>query len=197
MNFDDAARRWDTPMRRERAEILASQIRSAWRGRPDSVLDYGCGSGLIAFNLRSHAGMVYGYDASREMGRVFQEKREALHADNVRLLTEEETRLLTYDVVVSSMVMHHIPDVGAEIAGLKRLLKPDGRAIWVDLDADDGSFHADDPGFDGHNGFDRDEVRRVLTGCGFESVNVRTIFEGEKIVNGKAVPYSLFMAVAW
>jgi 2-polyprenyl-3-methyl-5-hydroxy-6-metoxy-1,4-benzoquinol methylase len=196
MNFDEAAPTWDTPLRRERAAVLASQIRNAWEGRPESVLDFGCGSGLIAFELRAHAGMVYGYDASREMGRVFQEKREALQVDNVRFLTEGEMRSLCYDVIVSSMVLHHIGDVEAEIAALKRLLKPGGRLVWIDLDAEDGSFHAEEPGFQGHNGFDRDEVKRILTDVGFPEVGLRTVFQGEKQVNGRAVPYTLFMAVA-
>ena len=196
MNFDDAALTWDTPMRSVRAKVLASQIRNVWKDRPDNVLDFGCGSGLIAFELRIHAGHVYGYDASREMGRVFQEKREALAADNVHFLTDEEMRSRSYDVIFSSMVLHHIPDVEAEIAGLKRLLKPGGRLIWIDLDAEDGAFHADDPDFQGHNGFERDEVKRILEGCGFRDISMRTIYQAEKQVNGAAVPYTLFMAVA-
>ena len=196
MNFDDAALTWDTPMRCVRAKILASQIRNVWKEKPDSVLDFGCGSGLVAFELRAHAGMIYGYDASQGMGHVFQEKREAFAADNVHFLTEEEMRKLSYDVIFSSMVLHHIPDVEAEIAGLKRILKPGGRLIWIDLDAEDGSFHADDPDFLGHNGFERDEVKRILEGCGFRDISMRTIYQAEKQVNGVAVPYSLFMAVA-
>lgn len=196
MNFDDAAQAWDTPMRQVRAKILAVLIRKSWKGRPDSALDFGCGSGLIAFELREHAGMVYGFDTSEEMGRVFREKREALQADNVRLLNSEEMRSLSYDVIFSSMVMHHIEDVEAEIAGLRRLLKPGGRLIWIDLNAEDGSFHADDPDFQGHNGFGRDEIKRILMDCGFRDITVGTVFEGEKQVNGGVVPYSLFKAVA-
>ncbi len=196
MNFDDAAQGWDTPMRQVRAKILAALIRNSWKERPDSVLDFGCGTGLIAFELREYAGMVYGYDASSEMGRVFQEKRAALEADNVRFLNAEEMRSRTYDVIFSSMVMHHIPDVEAEISGLKRLLKPGGRLIWIDLDVEDGSFHADDPDFQGHNGFSRDEVKSILTNRGFRDIRVGTVFEGEKQLSGGAVPYSLFKAVA-
>ena len=199
MNFDDAAQAWDTPLRRARAEILAAQICGVWKDRPDkpnSVLDFGCGSGLIAFELREHAGMVYGYDPSQEMGRVFEAKREALHADNVRFVDGAEMRSRRYNAIVSSMVFHHILDVAGEIASLKPLLAPGGRFVWIDLDREDGSFHAEEPGFDGHNGFGRDEVLRILTGCGFREVFIRTAFEGEKPVNGRAIPYSLFLAAA-
>jgi len=160
------------------------------------VLDFGCGTGLIAFELGAHARMVYGYDPSPEMGRVFQEKRAALRADNVQFLTGEQMRARSYDGIVTSMVMHHIPDVASEIAGLKRLLAPGGRLVWIDLDADDGSFHADEPDFHGHNGFGRDEVRRILAGCGFQDIKIGTVFQGEKRVDGRALPYTLFKAVA-
>jgi 2-polyprenyl-3-methyl-5-hydroxy-6-metoxy-1,4-benzoquinol methylase len=173
MNFDDAAQAWDTPIRRERAKILAARIRGSWKGKLDSVLDFGCGTGLIAFELCAQAGMVYGYDASEEMGRVFEEKRAAFQADNVRLLNAEAMRSRAYDAICSSMVLHHVPDVEAEIAGLKQLLKPDGRFYWIDLDAEDGAFHADDPDFQGHNGFGRDEVRRILLDCGFRDSPLR------------------------
>ena len=184
MNFDDAAQAWDTPLRRNRAKILASQVRGAWGDRPDSVLDFGCGSGLIAFELRGHAGMVYGYDSSEEMGRVFEAKREALQADDVRFVDEAAMRSRTYDAIVSSMVFHHIRDVVGAIASLKPLLAPDGRFVWIDLDQEDGSFHAEEPGFDGHNGFARDEVQGILEGCGFREISIQTVFQGEKPVNG-------------
>jgi predicted TPR repeat methyltransferase len=182
-------------MRRERAKILASQMREAWRGeRLGSVLDFGCGSGLIAFELRGHAGMVYGYDPSEEMGRVFEAKREALQADDVRFVDEAAMRSRTYDAIVSSMVFHHIRDVAGMIASLKPLLAPGGRFVWIDLDQEDGSFHAEEPGFDGHNGFGRDEVHEILAGCGFREFSIRTVFQGEKQVSGRAIPYSLFLA---
>ncbi len=196
MNFDEAARAWDDDKRRERAQVLTNAILDTWRDAPGEVLDLGCGSGLIAFALAPRAGVVYGFDPSREMERVFREKRSALKAENVRFVNADEMRAGRYDAIVSSMVLHHIRDVGAEVAGLKQLLAPGGRFYWIDLDADDGAFHANEPDFDGHNGFIRHEVFNILKASGFREVSIRTVFEGKKEVPSGVLAYSLFMAVA-
>lgn len=195
-NFDEAASTWDSPMRRERALKLAEAIREAWGDAPRAVLDFGCGTGLIAFGLFPCAAELFGYEPSAEMRRVFEAKREALRADNVRLVSPSEMRARSYDAIYSSMVFHHIPDVRAEIAGLKRLLAPGGRFLWIDLDQDDGSFHGCEPGFDGHDGFARGEVEDMLKGAGFREVSVRTAYQGEKPAAGGPIPYSLFIAAA-
>ena len=88
------------------------------------------------------------------------------------------------------------PDITAELTGLRRLLAPDGRLILIDLDKEDGSFHRNDPGFNGHNGFDRDEMRRVLESCGFHEVSIQTVYQGIRSVEGSDTEYSLFMAMA-
>ncbi len=196
MNFDEAARAWDDDRRRERAKVLTNAILDTWLDEPGKVLDFGSGSGLIAFALSPRAGVVYGYDPSRGMEQAFLEKRSVLKTRNVRFVNADEMRAERYDAIVSSMVLHHVRDVGAEIIGLKRLLAPGGRFYWIDLDADDGAFHANEPGFDGHNGFIRSEVFSILKESGFRKVSIRTVFEGEKDVPSGLLPYSLFMAVA-
>lgn len=196
MYFDDAARIWDNQSRCERAQVLASAIREAWGGAPNAVLDFGCGTGLLTFALCPYAAAIYGYDSSVGMREVFASKLELYQVQNVRFLTEEEMKGHTFDVIFTSMVFHHIPDITAELTGLRRLLAPDGRLILIDLDKEDGSFHRNDPGFNGHNGFDRDEMRRVLESCGFHEVSIQTVYQGIRSVEGSDTEYSLFMAMA-
>ncbi len=195
-NFDEAALTWDTPMRRERALALAEAIREAWGVAPRTALDFGCGTGLLTFALCPYIYEISGYDPSKEMGRIFEAKRSMCQADNVRLVTQAQMREHAYDVIFSSMVLHHIRDVRSETQGLARRLTPGGRFIWIDLDEDDGSFHASEPGFDGHNGFSRSEVQEILEDAGFREISVQTVYRGEKVVDGRSVPYSLFMGVA-
>lgn len=196
MYFDEAARAWDDDMRRERAKVLANAILDTWREAPGKVLDFGCGSGLIAFSLSPRARMVYGYDPSPGMAQVFTEKCEAYSAGNVRFVTADEMRDDRYDAIISSMVLHHVRDVGVEISGLKQLLAPGGRFYWIDLDEDDGTFHIDEPDFNGHNGFKRYDVFGILKDCGFREMSIRTVFKGEKLVSSGPHAYSLFMAMA-
>jgi len=194
--FDEAALTWDTPIRRERALALAEAIRGAWGKAPSTALDFGCGTGLLTFALCPYIHEISGYDPSAEMRRIFEIKREMCQADNVRLVTQAQMREHAYDVIVSSMVLHHIPDVRSETQGLAGRLAPGGRFLWIDLDEDDGSFHASEPGFDGHNGFSRSEVKEILEGAGFREISVRTVYQGVKTLESRSVPYSLFMGVA-
>jgi ubiquinone/menaquinone biosynthesis C-methylase UbiE len=75
-----------------------------------------------------------------------------------------------FDLVVSSMVMHHVGDLPTVLAGFARLLDARGHLCLADLDSEDGSFHTYE--FGGHHGFDRDEVAAALEAAGFTRVTV-------------------------
>ena len=196
MHFDEMAMTWDTQKRWERAQLLSAAIKDSWGGTPKAVLDFGCGTGLLTFALAPYAGAVYGYDTSTEMQRVFQEKQNSDPSKNVQFVTAEAMESMAYDVIFSSMVLHHIPNINATISGLKRLLAPNGIFLWIDLDTEDGTFHKNEPDFRGHNGFSRHEVQRTLQNCGFSEVNIKNVYEGEKAIDGKPMAYSLFLAAA-
>jgi ubiquinone/menaquinone biosynthesis C-methylase UbiE len=196
MDFDSQAAIWDTQRRRARAKALAGVIRESWGERPEKALDFGCGTGLLTFELFPFAGEIAGYDASDGMGNMFCLKMEEAGAKNVRFLTESEMERERFDVVFSSMVLHHIRDVGFAIRRLRALLAPGGRFVWIDIDKDDGTFHRDEPDFDGHDGFERDEARALLSDAGFRDVTVKTAYEGVRDVGGVGTSYSMFVAVA-
>lgn len=195
MIFDEMARGWDTRRRGERAAVLAEKIRAAM-GVRETALDFGCGTGLLTFPLAPYVEVIYGHDTSIEMRGMFLEKIAASGAGNVRFLGAEELDGHRFDAIFTSMVMHHIRDYRAKLARLKGLLNPGGVFLWIDLDPEGGAFHKGEPGFDGHDGFDRGEVRAALLGCGFRAVSIETAYEGVKIVDGADVPYTLFLAAA-
>ncbi len=196
MDFNKAAKAFDSPLRIERANTLAKAIRENWGKRPKAVLDFGCGTGLLSYALCPYADMIYGYDTSEGMRKVFEDKKALNHTDNVQFLTTEELSVRSYDVIFSSMVLHHVIDIQVQIAFLKTLLTPGGIFIWIDLCKEDGSFHKNDPDFDGHNGFSEDDVKDTLRLCEFQSISMQTVFSGNKPIDGKLIPYSLFMAKA-
>ena len=196
MNFNEQAPVWDTRRRQTRAKVLAEAVRARWGEHPESVLDFGCGTGLLTFELFPFAGEIAGYDTSEEMGNEFKRKIGETGAAKVRLLTEEALASERFDAVFSSMVLHHIRDTGATLKMLKGLLKPGGRFLWLDLDEDDGTFHKNEPDFDGHNGFDRREVRALLSEAGFRDIAVETVYEGVREIDGVKMNYSIFAAVA-
>jgi hypothetical protein len=59
------------------------------------------------------------------------------------------------------MAFHHLPEPGNVLAILGKLLVPDGVAAILDLQTEDGSFHAENPNSGAkHNGFSEDDFRR-------------------------------------
>jgi len=179
-HFDEAARRWDeNPQARERAVAVAAALAPALAGRTDlRVLDFGCGTGLLGFNLRDRAGSITFADPSG--GMLEQVRRKiAAHPDVVgeTLLLEGSPPDLPqrYDLIVSLMTMHHIADYERTLAVLIDHLEPGGWLAVCDFEPDgDGSFHGDIP--TEHHGIDPEDMRRIFRARGLVDV-------------GRAAPY--------
>jgi ubiquinone/menaquinone biosynthesis C-methylase UbiE len=195
-DFDAKARTWDQDHAKlERAAAVARAIREAVQLRPDtSVLDYGCGTGLLGFALLPHVGHVTMADTSREMLSVVVEKIAATGARHVVTAHLDPAASALpdgpYDLVCTLMTLHHVPDTDAILARFHAALGPGGHVCVADLDAEDGSFHGE--GFEGHKGFSRRQLAARLERAGFRDVRYATPFEIEK--GGRRYP--VFLAVA-
>ncbi len=107
----------------------------------EAVLDVGCGTGdlTLAAKLRVGAvGRVCGIDASPEMIEVA--RRKALKAEAEIDFRIEPIEAMafpdqTFDVVLSSLMMHHLPDdlKPRALAEVRRMLKPGGRLLIADV----------------------------------------------------------------
>ena len=178
-NFDQEAAAWDrNPGRVALARDVADAITSSMRpGKDMDVLDVGCGTGLVTLSLQPHVRTITGADSSPGMLAVLEAKARDQHLANIRTqivdFEQGRTAAGAYDLVVSSMMLHHLPDPGALFRQLRGLLKPDGILCIADLDAEDGSFHADRTGVF-HFGFDRDRLKTLLQQAGFRDVQDRT-----------------------
>lgn len=101
-----------------------------------------------------------------------------------------------FDIIYNSMVLHHINNTEEIIKKFYELLNNDGYLIIVDLNKEDGKFHKEYPDFNGHNGFEQEELQDVLKRVGFKNVGSRTIYYDTKIIDGECVDYSLFLIEA-
>ena len=199
-HFDSKARQWDeNPVFRERAEKIATGIRAAIPlSKSMTALDYGSGSGLLSFPLKDELGHITLKDTSAGMLAVAEEKIAALGVANMttRLtdLTAEPLPGERYDLIYSSMTLHHIPDTNAILKTFHHLLNPGGWLCIADLDKEDGSFHGIE--VDVHHGFDRDELAAKLGAAGYEHPRFETVFEIEKETPNGARCYPVFLMVA-
>ena len=102
-------------------------------------------------------------------------------------ITKENSLNKKFDVIYNSMVLHHIKDTSGIVKIFYELLNKYGYLCIVDLNKEDGSFHKNYPGFDGHNGFDQEELKNILIDAGFKDVEVSTFFYDDKIIDGEKI----------
>jgi ubiquinone/menaquinone biosynthesis C-methylase UbiE len=103
------------------------------------VLDLGCGTGTLAIAAfeREPRAAIHGIDADPDMLERAREKAEAAGAD-LDLVAGSATELPyeaeSFDVVLSSLVFHHLDREAKEAAAREaaRVLKPDGRFLLAD-----------------------------------------------------------------
>ncbi len=194
--FDRAAPTWDLEDRRV---VLARAVAEAISARVPltrelSTLDFGCGTGLVTLALAPKVGAITGADTSPGMLKTLAEKAQALGVP-VRLLPLDPAGTGDlggpYQLIVSSMTLHHIPDMPALFHRFAGQLQPGGRIALADLDQEDGSFHEDMTGVH-HHGFSRDQIQAWLEEAGFFDIQLETATVSRK--NGR--DYSVFLATA-
>ena len=201
MNFDDYAQTWDTEKRIDRAKVIAKEISdSLGIDRAYSAMEFGCGTGLVSFNLCDRFENITLIDSSKGMIDILNSKIEKYEVNNMNAsqkdLLKGDSLNMTFDVIYSSMVLHHIPDTLAIIKKFYELLNTDGYLCIVDLDEEDGSFHKDFSDFDGHNGFNQEELKSLLSGAGFNDIESSVFYYDEKMIEDEKVKYSLFLMKA-
>lgn len=108
------------------------------RDRPAAhVLDLGCGAGHVSFHLAPHVAQVVAYDLSPAMLALVAS--EAAKRGLSNLVTRQGPveclpfESATFDAVVSRYSAHHWSDLAAALGEARRVLRPDGCAVFVDV----------------------------------------------------------------
>jgi SAM-dependent methyltransferase len=107
----------------------------------DQVLDVGCGTGTLAIAVQRRmgsTGRVFGVDPSREQIARARSKATRRHlpvAFQVGVIEQLPFADETFDVVLSTLMMHHLPAPLRRqgLAEIARVLKPDGRLVIADF----------------------------------------------------------------
>jgi len=106
--------------------------------RPDAIaLDLGCGGGHAAYRLAPLVNTVVAYDLSEQMVIVVAEeaKRRGMNNLVTKLGAAESLPCASesFDIAVTRYSTHHWHDVPAGLAQMRRVLKPNGLAVFMDV----------------------------------------------------------------
>lgn len=192
--FDERAPDWDTPDRRERAQRVAQVLRAEVPLSPSMrVIEIGAGTGLLGLALAPDVGLMVLSDPSAGMLEATRQKLASVEAANVSVAAYELGGTVPagapFDLAISLQVLHHVADTSEALRSICDLLRPGGRIALLDLEAEDGSFHADDATGVHHDGFERSEIARLAERSGFADVAAKSTVSIEH--NGR--PYPLFL----
>ena len=168
------------------------------------VLDCGCGTGRLSCLLAPFVRRVTAVDESPGLVAELRRDLAAGRVKNVRAFQADLVDLprqlagREFDLVVAAMVCHHVEPLEKFLLGLKSLLKPDGVLCIIDLQEEDGSFHAADPSVP-HAGFAPADFARLLADCGFFAPTIVEPWAARRSPADAAAgarEYPLFMALA-
>lgn len=199
-DFDSKAKTWDSSEKAERAKLVAELIlKKSADLKLDSAFEYGCGTGLVSISLQDKIANITLADSSAGMLSVLNEKIKAhqitnLFPINLDLMVSPPPDE-KFTLIYSLLTLHHVKDLKAIFAIFHGMLKECGRLFIADLDQEDGSFHGD--GFDGHNGFVREDLKKLALETGFKNIQFYELYSITKAtVTGEEKTYPLFLMIA-
>lgn len=125
----DPARRSSTPYTLRHVDAVVDAVGI---GPDDEVVDVGCGPGKYTLALSRRGVRVTGMDLTPRLVEQLREVAPEVPSHVGDLAAPPAELVGGFDVVVGFFVLHHIADLGAALAGARSLLRPGGRAAFLE-----------------------------------------------------------------
>ncbi|HNW98864.1 MAG TPA: class I SAM-dependent methyltransferase [Bacteroidales bacterium] len=196
--FDIKALTWDdNPLFIERSKHIADKIREHVKLNAEMEgFEYGCGTGLISFNLMPYLKSITLADSSDGMLEVLKQKIQKNKITSMNVL---KTDLIVdkipdkkFDIIYTALTLHHITDIETILARFYMMMKKPAFLCIADLDKENGNFHG--PDFKGHKGFDREAMKKLFITTGFKNIKADTCYEMKRInEQNQNVIYPVFL----
>ena len=171
--FSSSAGQWD----RLRDELFGDRFHlAALAALADgtwTIGDLGCGTGQVSAALAPFVARVIAVDASAAMLQAAKKRLNGfdnidLRRGDLEALPIDDARL---EAATLMLVLHHVPEPERALAEVARVLKPQGRAVIVDMLPHDRESYRQQMG---HVwlGFSDDHVRCMFQEAGFAEIRV-------------------------
>jgi ArsR family transcriptional regulator len=139
------------------------------------VADLGIGDGLLTLMLAQAGGRVTAVDLSSEMLRQLELRAKKRGLENIEFVEAEIEDLPLeagrFDVVVLSQALHHAQKPEVALAEARRILRPGGRLLVIDLLAHSEAWVREQLQHV-HLGFTESQLAALVEGAGFEGLRL-------------------------
>lgn len=172
-SWDDYAEDWDSnPDVVKYAELAHESLVEEIDHSGKTILDFGCGTGLLTEKLATQAKTVVGLDSAQKMIDALNQKgvtnistvAAELTKDSIGQSPLEEN---AFDMITASSVCSFLPDYQGTLSLLWSLLKSEGYFVQWDWQATE-----EYPNF----GFNAEQIQSAYAKAGLTLISVETAF---------------------
>lgn len=187
-HFNHRAESFDSPKNQSLADLVNAEIKQQVSElSTKSILDFGGGTGLIALPLAKQAKSVTLVDIAEKMLEQARIKVKNQKLTNLHLIQQDlvlKPLEQTFDLIIVSRVLHHMPHLDSSLAMFKEHLTPGGQLFIADYTVPDGEKH----------GFIISELEETLKNHGFSEVQTQILYSFDHLFLDK--PSQLFLTSA-
>ena len=187
-HFNHRAESFDSPKNQILADLVNAEIKQQVSElSTKSILDFGGGTGLIALPLAKQAKSVTLVDIAEKMLDQARIKVKNQKLENIDLIQQDlllKPLEQTFDLIIVSRVLHHMPHLDSSLAMFKEHLSPGGQLFIADYTVPDGEKH----------GFVISELEEILKNHGFSDIQTQILYSSDHLFLDK--PSQLFLTSA-
>lgn len=169
--FGRVAGEWDDVRAQLFGERFTPQALLALLDPSWVVADLGCGTGNASELLAPHVARVIAVDQSEPM--LAAAKRRLAGVKNAQFVQASIDRVplnpASVDATVSVLVLHHVERIAPALAEMRRLVKPGGASLVIDMAEHDRAEYRQTMGHK-HLGFAKSAMETAMREAGFANV---------------------------